>query len=188
MMRRIAMVMVALSLVGSDCERRRVEELDEGLFAEPEYFPWSVVAEPELELQVENACSWWNDEMSRDGVVRVVFLPEPGAEYPPGTAGVIPVSFGYIPLNDDETEPGGVFDYGERDGLLVFGSITVSADFEYHTDTVSSVLRHELGHALGLADDPNSIDLNSVMSYELAENGALTDHDFDLVAEVYDAD
>jgi len=38
----------------------------------------------------------------------------------------------------------------------------------------------------GDGDDPNSIDLNSVMSFELEEYGELTDHDFELVADVYD--
>lgn len=186
MMQRVVTVLVALAMLGSDCERERLEGLDEGMYAEPEYLPWAVVPEPELELEVLQACDWWNNEMSRDGVTRVVFHPEPGADYDEGTHGVIPVFYGFIPENEDGTMPGGLFEYAERDGLLLYGQITILADLEYHPATVSAALRHELGNALGLADDPNSIDLNSVMSYELAENGELTEHDFALVAEVYD--
>jgi len=173
-------------LSGSDCECRRLEALDEGMYAKPEYLPWAIVPEPELELEVEQACAWWNDEMSRDGVTRVVVHVEPGADYPEDTHGVIPVFFGYLPENEDGTDPGGLFEYAERDGRLLYGTITISADLEYHRETVGGVLRHELGNALGLSDDPNSIDLNSVMSFELAEYGELTDHDFELVADVYD--
>jgi len=186
MWQRIAMVVVALAVMGSDCERERLEGLDEGMYAEPEYFPWAIVPEPELELDVGQACQWWNEQLSRDGVTRVVHHLEPGADYPEATHGVIPVFYGYLPPNEDGTDPGGLFEYAERDGLLLYGTITVSADMEYHAPTVGGILRHELGNALGLADDPNSIDLNSVMSFELAEHGELTEHDFELLAEVYD--
>jgi len=47
------------------------------------------------------------------------------------------------------------------------------------------VLRHELGHCLGLADDPGpptTVDLRSVMASPLDPLGIVTDHDRALLA------
>jgi len=186
MARWIAAIFAIVFLSGSDCEHRRLLELDEGLFAQPEYLPWAVVAEPELVVEAGNAVDWWNAEMSRDGVIRVVHHFEGETEYPEATHGVVNVFYGYLPSDDLETDTGGLFEYALRDGQLLYGTVTVSSDLGYHDQTISAIIRHELGHALGLADDPASIDLNSVMSYELAEHGELTEQDFDLVAEIYD--
>jgi len=48
-------------------------------------------------------------------------------------------------------------------------------------DVAPEVYRHELGHCLGLADDPRSLDLGSIMSNPTMADGEPTGHDVECV-------
>ena len=48
-------------------------------------------------------------------------------------------------------------------------------------DPAPEVYRHELGHCLGLADDPRSLDLGSIMSNPTMADGEPTGHDVECV-------
>lgn len=66
-------------------------------------------------------------------------------------AGPIHVEVGYLP----DPMMGYSSVLWDRDtGEIVSCDVIVSVDIAYHHDTVEAVLIHELGHCLGLADDP----------------------------------
>lgn len=188
-------VAVSVVLLGSDCEDQRLTNLDNGLDThngyetEPYVLPWSVVVDSEVldpdfgfdRSQITEAVNWWNDNIDRDGTDRTWFTEEPVT----GQDGVLHVTVGFT--GGTEEEPvGGLLEAAYSEGFILYGTIIVSSDLSYDEDTVLAILKHEMGHAMGLADDPGppeTVDLNSIMGSPLVLDGELTDHDFELLVQ-----
>ena len=158
------LVIVSLLLLGSSCE-----PVDNGRWitpsgeeAYPVALPWAIENSSDIdeELYLE-AIDWWNDQAGFDVYV----------DYSPGD---IVVESGYA----GSEEVYGLFNGATiASGAIVNGTITISSDILYHEETTFYSLVHEMGHPLGLDDDPRSLDLNSIMSSPLLVGGELTDHD-----------
>ena len=188
-MRNLWFVLVAVMLMGSDCEKERIDGLDDGFRVDPDTgVELSTGAVPMPEWwddenlpYVEFATAFWNETMGRDGVIRDVFFVD---DISPNVL----VSFGYVPQSDYEyengIEPSGIayVEFTET-GSITGCEIVISSDIAYHAETVQWTLIGEMGHCLGLEDDPNSIDLNSIMSSPLLLNGELTDEDWERLVE-----
>ena len=194
MTRMSLMLSICLSvlLMGSDCERERLDKLDHGLMETndgqvlmPASLPWEVVGEemenPEaLSDAIEAANEWFAPvEVFIGGVdserfAAIDLLPEPEScsEDDPGyeRCGVILISQGYVGTPDwdevlDFDDDGGVADmYWNEDGEILFGDIILNIDYAYDYQTMRDTSLHELGHFLGFAHDEDSIDLGSCMS------------------------
>lgn len=173
--------LLVMLCVAADCEQARLEALDAGRMTmadgtemRPAVLPWVVVVDESIGSDVVDlAARWWNLETGA-----VLFEVDDGAS--PQLFGTLEVSMGYA--GGDEYGPAGVFrDETNLDGEILRGSIVISSDIAYHEATVFDAIRHELGHALGLADDPHSIDLDSIMSSPLMPGAGLTEHDRDLI-------
>jgi len=181
----LTILLVSLAILGSDCREYRFDEIDEGAYSEPEILPWALVASPDedpfLQDLGEEASAWWNDELSRDGNTRVAFVFEgDDTPYLDETIGVIWLQAGFT-----GKEALGLFEFAERDERLQWGEITVSSDILYDEETSFWVLVHEMGHALGLADDRHSLDFPSVMASPLIRRGELFETDFQRVVSLF---
>jgi len=123
----------------------------------------------------EEAAEWWNDQVGL-----------PLMEYTPLGASDVVVGVGYIP-NPDALGRADI-DYA-RDGAILGCVITIASDYAYDRATALQALRHELGHCpLGLDDDPGppvTVDLRSIMSSPLDSLGEVTDHDREIIEEMY---
>lgn len=73
-------------------------------------------------------------------------------------------------------------------GEVLYCEILISPDYIYHRPTYVRTVAHELGHCLGLDDDPESLDLGSIMSDPPHHGARPTEHDVDLVLRGCDAD
>lgn len=117
---------------------------------------------------LEEALEWWSVELSRpthfgEGLFVETIRPfelEPNGEVvvrvgevPPGALGVA------------------VLDFNAEGGIFA-AEVTLQAG-EWELEH----LRHELGHCLGLDDDPPSLDLGSVMSSPTRPGATVTEHD-----------
>ena len=123
----------------------------------------------------EEVSQWWNDQCG----VTLFYSPTPT---PDAT-----IEFGYVSDLDDLGNLGNAdVEYSRYDGLITSCQITISSDIAYNEETSFEVAKHEAGHCLGLDDDPNSLDLNSIMSSPLLYRGEATSHDCDLVIERMD--
>jgi hypothetical protein len=176
--------------MGSDCEADRIEGLNElfqvenGVELSPGVVPKGEFWDDENNHYVEDVSAWWNSTMARDGVERdVLFFDDQAPE--------ISVSFGLVPITgeelENETGPLGIayLDY-TVDGAIFNCEIVISSDIQDSESTVEEVLRHESGHCLGLADDPDSIDLNSVMADPYLEGGELYQGDWEVLVNYMD--
>jgi len=76
----------------------------------------------------------------------------------------------------------------QLEGALLSCSIILDVDLAYSVRTMRLALRHELGHCLGLADDPGidaTVELRSVMGSPLDPLGVLTARDRRLILDLY---
>lgn len=172
-------------LMGADCESQRLEGLDEGfhvtetgLELQPGALPFAVAWADDAGPRVlEESALWWDEQLSSE-----VFFYD-------GNAPQVTAEFGYVPAPPDDAWTGdfdlegfplgiAYLDFDEF-GAVTFCEIVVSSDIEYDGPTVAAVMRHEIGHCLGLADDPASVDLNSVMASPVRPAGELTPWDAD---------
>jgi hypothetical protein len=105
------------------------------------------------------------------------------------------VSVGFVPVESwdpeypDRGEAGIAYLEYTALGCITHCEIVISSDIEYDDRYFSKVLEHELGHCLGLSDDPGppiTVDLRSVMSRPIDPLGVLTEHDRALVLELMD--
>jgi hypothetical protein len=118
----------------------------------------------------EEVSQWWNEQCGET----LFYSPTPT---PDAT-----IEFGYVA---DPHELGNLgiaaIEYSRIDGLITFCEITISSDIAYHEETALEVAKHEAGHCLGLDDDPNSLDLNSIMASPSLYRGQVTPGDCELV-------
>jgi len=148
---------------------------DDGVTLHPGVLPATVDADEDCDAVVAEAVAWWADSLDAPAFI----LCDGDCD--------VTVALGLVPWTDtDEAEPMGLaeIEYAS-DGAVLRCEITISSDIAYDHATALQVARHELGHCLGLADDPGppaTVDLRSVMSSPLAPLGVLTEHDRALLA------
>jgi hypothetical protein len=125
--------------------------------------------------------AWWNLEMSRDGVSRAVFDAWDGEGDPD------------ITVHYEVLQPNILGLAGIRNTLA--GEIVTPCRIRINVRLVimptalTETLRHELGHCIGLDDDPierAAPFLNSIMEARLPRRGNLTHRDFFLLRRMYD--
>jgi hypothetical protein len=76
--------------------------------------------------------------------------------------------------------------FNKMTGRMQACFVVVNTQYTYHRDTYLGVVKHSIGHCLGLEDDPNpGIDLNSNMRLELNVKGRLTEGDSETLARTY---
>ena len=169
-------LLLSLCCLGADCEQDRLDGLDNGRMTlddgtemHPYLTPWYVTWDDSIDDDFAmDAIEWWNEQAGVE-----VF------EVEAWSFSAISIEANLLP-----EDVAGVFrDNTYDDGRISSGDIVISADIMYDYDYSQAALRHEMGHALGLADDPHSIDLNSIMSSPLIVGGELTDHDRSLVVD-----
>jgi hypothetical protein len=146
------------------------------LYASP---PLGVSARSKIRRETSDAIEWWNDQVGAE----VFYEPTPTPD--------ITVSIGAnVPFTvDPDTmywEQLGIAyaDYSGYDGLITGCEIIILDAILDDYETALGVVKHELGHCLGLADDPHSLDLNSIMSSPLMWRGEVTEKDLEIVREM----
>jgi len=175
MLRLLALAVAALLTACSGFE-------DNGLIkddARPMVMPWRVTVDESIDLaQAEEAIHFWESSGTVDGLPPSWFQLW-HEEQAPGDPGSVYLEIGYVSDHDpsDDYEPGGraILEWTAVDEIRSC-HIIISSDIAYHEATVQTNLRHELGHCLGLADDPSSLDLDSIMSSP-RPGSMLTEHD-----------
>jgi len=192
--RRFALLILALAVLsGADCEERRLSGLDNGRIhvddadeLVPIVLPFGVIVDttttaPDL---VQEAMAWWLAQVNVDGVPRdLLYLDEESSE---GTLGTVTVTTAQLPPTWDGLtfhDDGGdaQIDYNAQ-GEILRAVIVLNVDYNYDRATTLTTLKHELGHApFGLADDEDSLDLNSIMSDPTPQSGVLTEQDRGLI-------
>jgi hypothetical protein len=145
------------------------------LYASP---PLGVSARSKIQWETAEAIAWWNGQVGDE----VFYEPIPTPD--------VTVSVGFVPSDVDVETMGGdqigvaYLDFSRVDGLIFGCEIVISSDIADDYETALEVTKHELGHCLGLADDPRSLDLNSIMSSPLVWRGEVTEKDLEIVREM----
>jgi hypothetical protein len=124
---------------------------------------------------VPEIIAWWNDQAGFE----VFAGPVPVAD--------ILVTVGYVPGDYEDNVAGLAEVEFAADGSITSCLVTLSSDIAYHRPTLLKDGEHELGHCVGLEDDPGpptTVDLRSIMSDPLDPLGRLTDNDRELLEEM----
>ena len=173
--------LLALTVLLAACDPTYLDEgfhvADDGVELHPGAMPATVAGDEDTAGLAIDACAWWADQLGADALV-------------PSEPGYVTVALGLVPAStadlDAGGEPLGIASIGYSAwGSVLTCDVTISSDIAYDRDTALQVLRHELGHCLGLADDPGpptTVDLRSVMASPLDPLGIVTDHDRALLA------
>jgi hypothetical protein len=157
---------------------------DEGLYTIdgvpvlPANLPMYVSLDPEMETEnsevqslLNEAVLTWNSWM---GCKVFDVIP---------ASGDVSMSFGITPsldtLDGFEDTFGMAMLQLDENNQVQYCEITISLGIAYHSDTVLITMEHELGHCLGFLDDPDSVDLQSIMSESPFEGCSLTESDKD---------
>lgn len=178
----LILMMMSVLMMGSDCERERLDSLDngfmetsDGLVLTPMVLPWEVVAEdmehPEaLSDAMEMMNEWFfPTEVFFGGIDSERFTSlDLGPES--DRYGIILVSVGSMATSGwedglDFEDSGGIADLAWNEaGEILFVDIIVNIDYAYNVESTCNTLLHEFGHSLGFGHDGDSIDLGSCMS------------------------
>lgn len=140
----------------------------------PERIPMQIIASDASVLYAaDNAVDFWNAEVGD-----LVFAYVGG-----GTPVIVRVDSCHPDIEED------VFGTAELfindDAYIVACHVTICEDWQGNRDAVVRTMRHEFGHCLGLADDPYSLDLASVMSPGADRDDVhVTDADADYIREL----
>jgi hypothetical protein len=101
------------------------------------------------------------------------------------------VSEGFIAGDEeDSTYDLTTVDYELDTGNIVQCDVVLNSVFAYDGATMLQTLIHSLGHCLGLDDDPGppaTVDLQSAMSKPLDPLGEFTQHDIEIIQEMFDS-
>lgn len=174
-------VFVSLMLMGSDCEEKRLDDLNDGMMQtagvdlRTDQIPWVVVGQsfehPEsFDRAVERMNTYYDPCVVLDAMIDEVAFLELEMASDDERLGTIIVSEGFVgtPEWDDELgfiDDGGIADLRWDDGgIIIFADIVVNIDHAYDATWVEDTLVHEFGHVMGLAHDGDSLDLGSCMS------------------------
>ena len=170
--------LLAVALLLCACPPTYLDEgwhvTDDGVELRPGVLPATIDDDETVEDEtlIPEAALWWADQLG----ATVFLMASPGD---------ITVSVGLVPATTDGEPLGVAVAEYDEDGTVLGCEITLSSDIAYDRPTLLQVARHELGHCLGLADDPGppaTVDLRSVMASPLDPLGTLTDHDRALLA------
>lgn len=171
---------------GSDCSDPdadtigRVTDHDGTPFC-PIVLPWEVCVDEldaaDLAIPTGRAMRWWQEQACRDGVPRDWFVHATTGECHESTLGVVYVYAG-VP-----TTPGAYAEVTYTPnafGDIPCCNVVVASEWLWlGDDEVEVWMRHELGHAMGLAHD--LAETGSIMVTPTPRNAVLTDHDFDVL-------
>jgi hypothetical protein len=170
------------------------------------WLPWLVVADSTFGSEVEphvldDAIEWWNGQgagvLFEPGEISEARFWELYDGEPEERIGYVLVSVqaitsdtGWNP-DDDEPDANGdaTLHYCRETrpacepGGITWAEVRIDYEIAYHEPTALLVLIHEFGHTLGLADDPESLDLGSCMSSPTFEGCGLTAGDLALLRE-----
>lgn len=197
----ILLVLIIPSL-GSECERKRLTELNEcllelsdGTLLYPSSSPFDVIFREDLQnlsaaldglAEVNKAFGTWsvfNPIVSTDQWNNIELLPLIERVQ----LVIVSEGFAGAPTWDGAellSDPGGMsILYWQDDHRIVSAEITLSPDYTYDPEWVRKGMIHELGHVLALAHDPRSIDLGSCMTSPPYDNCTLILADVDCVEE-----
>lgn len=180
----LAAVLVGLALAGCDpvdADWLRSQVTGEPL--RPIVLPWEVVLDPDPDYEVEDgfvvtdALGLWRSWARRDGVPRDWLVRAWPLEPGPRGLGQVWVTRDFL--------PSGVAAQATLDenslGEIRWAVVRLAWDWTWAAHDVRVAwLAHELGHCLGLADDPRDLD-ESVMASPTRVGSRLTDHDFALL-------
>lgn len=172
--------LLALLLLLCACDPTYLDEdwivAEDGTELHPGAMPVTVSAEDDCADVAGDAIAWWGGELGVDAFVA-------------RDDGYASVALGLVPDAGDINSDGEPLGHASIEysawGSVLSCDVTLSSDIAYHGETLVQVARHELGHCLGLADDPGpptTVDLRSVMASPLDPLGILTDHDRALLA------
>jgi hypothetical protein len=163
----VARILASLALLATACAS------DLGMVpgvCGPIVLPLEVVNDGVDPGALDDAVAAWN---TRAPIALFDVVPTTGE-----TLGVVHVRVGILP--DDIWGLATLF-VAHREVLSC--EVDISTDVAWHRPTAALVLAHELGHCLGLADDPSSYDLASVMGDPVRDGWTPTDSDIALVLD-----
>ena len=137
----------------------------------PIVLPVEVVNAGTSDYAIQSAIDAWNDKAPLPFFALV--------EEPSGPFGWATVTEG-DPVAEGHSV-GGYAEISWAHGEILTCAVVVAADLSYDPYWHVALIEHELGHCLGLADDPPSIDLGSIMSDPFRWGASPTDSDVDVV-------
>ena len=190
-MREMILTMACLSMMACGPVDEGWMTTPSGVELRPQWAPYMVRGDVSLEVDhlehlLPEVVAWWNDQVGLE--VFTDYDPARPAETD------VWVQEGQLPeernsdLWSSATTRGGEAQVRttttEDFAWIRRCQVTLNVDLAYDEDTMRTVLRHELGHCLGLADDPGidvTVDLRSVMGAPVDPLGELTDLDRDLL-------
>lgn len=208
-MQRFIVFLLALVSLGSACDPSYLDNgrlVRDGNELHAALLPWQVVGDSTLETEVApnvlgDAIEWWNGQgagmLFEPGVIDEDRFWELYEGAPEERFGFVLVSveaitsdMGWNPDADEPDANGDAALHYCREtrpscdpGGIVWAEVRIDYEIAYHEPTALVTLIHELGHTLGLDDDPESIDLNSCMSSPTYEGCGLTPGDLALLRE-----
>lgn len=138
------------------------------------------------DAQLAGAIDWWASEL---GVQRLAGRRDP-VGYHKAMDGPEHARAGLMLVSVEELQSqrcgGETTVYWDLDtGHIIYSVVRIAAAHSYHTPTYQAALEHEMGHGLGLDDDPYSVESRSVMRCKLVINGEVTALDRGLLATVH---
>lgn len=146
----------------------------------PIVLPLEIIPPPDEAIPVgddilDDAVALWNDASPLPLFVRVAA--------PSAALGWITVEQSSMDLwpEVEEGSAGAAWVTPNEGGEVVICIVRVDPLFAYTPEVYTRTVAHELGHCLGLADDPESLDLGSIMGDPPHWGARPTEHDLDLV-------
>jgi hypothetical protein len=198
-MKRLMMIPLMMFVMGSECERNRLNDMDKGFIVEngtsliPMVLPWEVIGNltiehPDVFYEVlDDMNEWFFPTVVFSGGIDSERFDEVDGNDPNERNGIILVWVGALPDPDwDEPGPGGIADLTWNDaGEILRADVVIDAEHSYDSGIFRARLIHELGHCLGLTHDVVSVDLDSCMASPPLTTCSITERDVERVRQDY---